>query len=141
MFTVASPVRWVSVKRKCGDDSVYRIEGCGKTRMKINDTMPHTCNMPQNGVGTPIAYIQEMSAVRYPFILKTSTFSIQDLRKHFLYVRYLYNSIAKLKIIFETTTLFRDIAHILYNKLPNDAVILYGYIRNTAHIVILVWQN
>ncbi len=82
-----------------------------------------------------------MSAVRYPFILKTSTFSIQDLRKHFQYVRYLYNSIAKLKIIFETTTLFRDIAHILYNKLPNDAVILYGYIRNTAHIVILVWQN
>ena len=43
--------------------------------------------------------IQEMSAVRYPFILKTSTFSIQDLRKHFQYVRYLFDNIAKLKII------------------------------------------
>ena len=41
--TVASPVRWVSIKRKCGDDSVYYYEGCGKTQTEINATMPHTC--------------------------------------------------------------------------------------------------
>ena len=43
----------------------YQSEGCGKTRMKINDTMPHTWIVwvhAQN-VHSHIA-IQEMSAIR-----------------------------------------------------------------------------
>ena len=43
-----------------------------------------------------------MSAVRYPTVLKTSTFSIKDCEKHFQYVCYLSNSTTKLKIISQT---------------------------------------
>ena len=46
--------------------------------------------------------IQEMSAVRYPTVLKTSTFSIKDCEKHFQYVCYLSNSTTNLKRIYET---------------------------------------
>lgn len=42
MDTVSSPLRLVSIKRKCGDVSIHLIEGCGKTLTEINDTMPHT---------------------------------------------------------------------------------------------------
>ena len=54
--------------RKCGDDSVYLQEGCGKTQAKTNDTMPHTrivwgvCTKVHSHIAT-----QEMSAVRHPF--------------------------------------------------------------------------
>ena len=51
-----------------------------------------------------------MSAVRYPTVLKTSTFSIKDCEKHFQYVCYLSNSTTKLKIISETNNTSRDIA-------------------------------
>ena len=54
--------------------------------------------------------IQEMSAVRYPTVLKTSTFSIKDCEKHFQYVCYLFNSTTKLKIFSETNNTLRDIA-------------------------------
>ena len=54
--------------------------------------------------------IQEMSAVRYPTVLKTSTFSIKDCEKHFQYVCYLSNSTTKLKIFSETNNTLRDIA-------------------------------
>ena len=46
--------------------------------------------------------IQEMSAVRYPTVLKTSTFSIKDCEKHFQYVCYLSNSTTNLERIFQT---------------------------------------
>lgn len=29
-------------KRKCGANFVYLYEGCGKTQVTINDTIPHT---------------------------------------------------------------------------------------------------
>lgn len=44
---------------------VYLLEGCGKTRMKINDTMPHTCNAEHQTQDMPRAiHTQEMSAIR-----------------------------------------------------------------------------
>ena len=45
---------------------VYLLEGCGKTFERINDTMPHTYVRYTIGVGTPMVYIQGMSAVRCP---------------------------------------------------------------------------
>ena len=64
--------------------SVYPNEGCGKTRLEINDTIPHTvvdigyqgaeCTYPQ--------YLHEVSVVPYVHLIKkTSTFSFEDLRK------------------------------------------------------------
>jgi len=38
-----------------------------------------------------------MSAIRLSSLLKIPTFSNKDCEKHFLYVRYLYNSITKLE--------------------------------------------
>ena len=62
----------------------YQSEGCGKTRMKINDTMPHTWIVwvYAQSVHSRIA-TQEMSAVRYPIALKTVRFSIQDCENTF----------------------------------------------------------
>ena len=48
-----------------------------------------------------------MSAVRYPTVLKTSTFSIKDCEKHFQYVCYLYNSITNLENISQTNNTHR----------------------------------
>ena len=62
-------MRWVSIKRKCGDVSIYLIEGCGKTLTEINDTMPHTYIVwvyAQN-VHSHIA-TQEMSVIRHPSV-------------------------------------------------------------------------
>ena len=42
-----------------------------------------------------------MSAVRYPTVLKTSTFSIKDRENTFKYVCYLSNSATKLSNILE----------------------------------------
>ena len=70
--------------------SVYLQRGSDKTLTKINDTMPHTWivwGIYARIVHSRIA-IQEMSAVRYPTVLKTSTFSIKDCEKHFQYVCY-----------------------------------------------------
>ena len=30
------------IQRKCGVNLVHLTEGCGKTRLEINDTIPHT---------------------------------------------------------------------------------------------------
>ena len=69
---------------------VYLNGGCGKTRMKINDAMPHTCIAwsidGHNLCHQYPIHIQEMSAVRMSFILKTSTFPFKTVRKHFQYV-------------------------------------------------------
>ena len=84
--------------------SVYLQRGSDKTLTKINDTMPHTWivwGIYARIVHSRIA-IQEMSAVRYPTVLKTSTFSIKDCEKHFQYVCYLSNSTTKLKRISQT---------------------------------------
>ena len=69
MDAVSSPLRLVSIKRKCGDVSIHLIEGCGKTLTEINDTMPHTYivwvhaqNM-HNHIAT-----QEMSVIRHPSV-------------------------------------------------------------------------
>ena len=59
-----------------------------------------------------------MSAVRYPTVLKTSTFSIKDCEKHFQYVCYLSNSTTKLKRISETNNTPRDIVRREYKKSP-----------------------
>ena len=54
--------------------------------------------------------IQEMSAVRYPTVLKTSTFSIKDCEKHFQYVCYSIRIALQIYKIFpKRTTLLRDI--------------------------------
>ena len=63
---------------------VYLIEGCGKTLIAINDTIPHTrIDMgyrAQNVLNHK--YLYEVSVVPYrPAIMKTTTFSIKDLRK------------------------------------------------------------
>ena len=55
-----------------------------------------------------------MSAVRYPTVLKTSTFSIKDCEKHFQYVCYLSNSTTNLENISQTNNTPRDIARIDY---------------------------
>ena len=65
--------------------SVYLQRGSDKTLTKINDTMPHTWivwGIYARIVHSHIA-IQEMSAVRYPTVLKTSTFSIKDCENTF----------------------------------------------------------
>ncbi len=65
--------------------------------------MPHTWIVwvHAQSVHSHIA-IQEMSAVRYPIALKTTTFSNKDRRKHFQYVCYLSNSTTKVSIFSET---------------------------------------
>ncbi len=57
---------------------VYQSEGCGKTYARINETIPHTCiawGIDTECANTTPIHIQEMSAVRCPLALKTSTFS------------------------------------------------------------------
>ena len=66
--------------------SVYLIEGCGKTLIAIKDTIPHTRidmgvrvrrTRPATGI------YANVSVVPYrPAIMKTTTFSIKDLRKN-----------------------------------------------------------
>ena len=63
---------------------VYLLEGCGKTQSEINDTIPHTVvDMEYQGTEcTYPMYLHEVSVVPFgPFNKKTSTFSIEDLRK------------------------------------------------------------
>ncbi len=48
--------------------------------------------------------------------MKTSTFSNKDYEKHFQYVRYLCNSITKLKNIFETNNTPWDIVQMEYKN-------------------------
>lgn len=63
-------------KRKCGETLfVYQSDGSDKTLKRINDAIPHTCIQQQIGVGAPMAYIQEMSAIRCPVVVKTVRFS------------------------------------------------------------------
>ena len=63
------------------------------------------------GIDTQNAYshiaIQEMSAARYPTVLKTSTFSNKDCEKHFQYVCYLSNSTTNLERISELNNTLR----------------------------------
>ena len=64
--------------------SVYPIEGCGKTLLRITDTIPHTVvDMEYQGAErTYPMYLHEVSVVPcYPSDKKTSTFSRKDLRK------------------------------------------------------------
>ncbi len=66
-------------------NSVYPNEGCGKTHAKINDTIPHTVvDMGFKAQNVPILkYLHEVSVVPYrPLALKTTTFSLEDLRKN-----------------------------------------------------------
>ena len=74
------------IQRKCGAYSVYLSEGCGKTQLEINDTIPHTrIDMGYRGTqNVPVRkYLYEVSVVPYrPAIMKTTTFSIKDLRKN-----------------------------------------------------------
>ena len=76
--------RTICIKRKCGVDFVYLIEGCGMTRTEINDTMPHTwivwgeyakCVQSHN-------YTRN-ECCRIPSVLKTSTFSIRECENTF----------------------------------------------------------
>ena len=63
---------------------VYPNEGCGKTLLKITDTIPHTV-VDMEYQGTECTYpmnLHEVSVVpSRPFNKKTSTFSEKDLRK------------------------------------------------------------
>ena len=63
---------------------VYPNEGCGKTLLKITDTIPHTV-VDMEYQGTECTYpmnLHEVSVVpSRPFNKKTSTFSFEDLRK------------------------------------------------------------
>ena len=64
---------------------VYLSEGCGKTQLEINDTIPHTrIDMGYRGTqNVPVhryLYESECCSVR-PLAKKTSTFSCKDLRK------------------------------------------------------------
>ena len=64
---------------------VYLIEGCGKTLIAINDTIPHTRIDMGYGYAeaTRRKYLYEVSVAPYrPAIMKTTTFSIKDLRKN-----------------------------------------------------------
>ena len=62
--------------RKCGVDSRLSNRRLWKDLTVINDTMPHTWIVW--GIDAQIVHsriaIQEMSAVRYPIALKTTTF-------------------------------------------------------------------
>ena len=65
-------------KRKCGVDSVYQSEGCGKTydnNKRYN--APHLNSMGYLHATSVHSHIttQGMSAVRCPVVKKTSTFS------------------------------------------------------------------
>ena len=64
---------------------VYLSEGCGKTQLEINDTIPHTrIDMGYQGTqNVPVhryLYESECCSV-HPLAKKTSTFSCKDLRK------------------------------------------------------------
>ena len=74
----------IYIYKKCGDDSRLLNRRLWKDLTKINVTMPHTWIVWVHAqiVHSHIA-IQEMSAVRLPFGLKTSTFSIQDCENTF----------------------------------------------------------
>ena len=72
-------------KRKCGADSVYPNEGCGRTWLEINDTIPHTrIDMGYQGIQNAHPHISirkwVLLRVVHP-VEKTSTFSLEDLRK------------------------------------------------------------
>ena len=71
-------------KRKCGDDSRLFNRRLWNDLTVINDTMPHTWIVwgMCKGLHSHIT-IQEMSAVRCPTVLKTSTFSIKDCENTF----------------------------------------------------------
>ena len=65
--------------RKCGADSVYLQEGCGRTCTAINDDIPHTWIVwGMHEVCNSHIAKQEMSAILRPVVLKTSTFSCKD---------------------------------------------------------------
>jgi hypothetical protein len=83
---------------------VYLIEGCGKTYARINDTMPHTCNVwdIEREYINVLIHIQEMSAVRWSSCIENFHIFLEGLRKHFLYVCYLSNSITKLRKFYKT---------------------------------------
>lgn len=75
--TVASPVRWVSIKRKCGDDSrlfLRRLWNDLCKNKRYNAPHLYSVRSDTERANAPI-HIQEMSAVRCPLALKTSTFS------------------------------------------------------------------
>ena len=80
--TIQLQYGWVYKQRKCGVDFRLSNRRLWKDLTVINDTMPHTwivwvyAQIVHSHIAT-----QEMSAVRCPTVLKTSTFSIKDLRK------------------------------------------------------------
>ena len=63
---------------------VYLSEGCGKTQAKINDTIPNiVVGMGYQGTESTYPHKStrsECCSVR-PLALKTTTFSVEDLRK------------------------------------------------------------
>ncbi len=64
--------------------SVYQNGGCGKTLTKINDTMPHTCNMPIDWCGyTNSIYTRNECCSLSLSQLKTTTFPFQDCENTF----------------------------------------------------------
>mgnify|MGYP003437877105 CR=1 FL=1 len=73
------------IQIKCGADSVYPTEGCGKTLVK--DKRYNTPHSNRYGVSRHIKHLStyiytRMSVVRSALLTKkTSTFSIKDLRK------------------------------------------------------------
>ena len=82
--TVASPVRWLYINRKCGDDFRLSVRRLWLTRIKINDTMPHTCYMLTTQCGyTNSIYTRNRCCPLSFYSLKIATFSNKDCENTF----------------------------------------------------------
>lgn len=109
-------------KKKVWSCFVYFQEGCGKTRIKINDAIPHTrIDMAHRHAhwGTPrLVYNKNECCPLCPLIRwKLPHFLERTVRKHFQYVcltGYLPKDDAKVKNVSQQTTLISGVLPCMY---------------------------